>query len=198
MSKLLHISFDQLLDVAEKPAAVDRQTTAHLAQCSDCSSRLERISQLIHRMKADESVDAPRDLIDYAVNIFKGAAGTGRPSFVRHVIAALSFDSSDRVPVFGLRSGQSATRQLLYNAAEHDIDLRIREEDRDHWIISGQVLGEECSGGQVELIGDAGSASGLLNEQCEFSLPAVPPGRYGLRLLLPQIELEVTQLEIGK
>src|SRR5262245_61186919 len=184
MQPFSHISFAQMVDVAEKRVAADQKVTAHLSTCARCTSELQRVSQLITRMKEDESVDAPRDLIDYAVNIFRGASVAEKPSFARHVIAALSFDSFSRGPVFGLRSRQAAVRQLVFNAAEHDIDLRIREEDRDRWIISGQVLGEDCAGGQVELSGAAGSASGLLNEQCEFRLPSVPPGKYELRLRL--------------
>src|SRR5262245_60331883 len=135
---LSHISFAQLVDVADDRAAADQQVNAHLSTCSRCAGELQRISQLVARMKQDESVDAPRDLLACAVNIFRGPSA-GKTTFGQHVVAALSFDSFSRGPAFGLRSGPAAARQLVFNAAKHDIDLRIKEEDRGQWVISGQV-----------------------------------------------------------
>src|SRR5262245_13560881 len=129
IKRLSHISFAQIVDVADDRAPADQQVSAHLSACSQCAHELERISQLVTRMKEDASVDAPRDLLAYAVNIFRRST-PGKTSFVQHVVAALSFDSFSRGPAFGLRSGPAAARQLIFTTAKHDIDLRIREEDR--------------------------------------------------------------------
>jgi hypothetical protein len=193
-----HISFAELTDLADQQTTPRGEVASHLAECSTCAAELQRIENVVAVMRTDHSVDAPRDILAYAINIFRAQPRAEKPSLVQQIIAALQFDSLTAGRAFGLRSGESETRQMLYNAAEHDIDLRISEEDQDRWVIAGQVLGEGCRGGQVELEGDAASAAGLLNEQCEFRLPAVPAGNYGLRLRLPAVELRITELKIGE
>ena len=192
-----HIAFATLLDLADKKLAADERVSSHLSECASCGDELHRLESLVSLMKDDKSVDAPRDVFAYAVNIFRQQAGTREPSLVQRIVAAVSFDSLNRAPAFGVRSGQTTSRQLLYSAGETDLDLHINEQDHDRWVVAGQVLGENCSGGQIQLKGDAGSASALLNEQCEFTLPAVAPGNYDLLLRLANVEVEVQRLKIG-
>jgi hypothetical protein len=146
-------------------------------------------------MKTDRSEDAPRDAVAYAVNIFRQQRQSREPSVLRRLIAALSFDSLNTAPAFGVRSGQSASRQLIYSAEENDIDLRLTLQD-DMWIVAGQVLREDCVGGRVEFDGPSGLVSAELNETCEFTLPPVPPGNYLLRVLMSDVEVEVPRLEL--
>jgi hypothetical protein len=110
-------------------------------------------------------------------------------------MATLTFDSLSVAPAFGVRSGQSSTRQLIFSAEENDIDLRIKNQD-DKWIVAGQVLRADCVGGEVVLEGSAGSISVSLNAQCEFSLPAVPPGIYSLRISLADVEVQIPKLQL--
>jgi hypothetical protein len=60
---------------------------------------------------------------------------------LRALNAALTFDSwaTDGVAA-GMRSGRTATRQLVFNAKGRDIDLRITR-DVGSFSISGQILG---------------------------------------------------------
>lgn len=147
-------------------------------------------------MRTDNSTDAPRDVLTYAMNIFRGRAQSTEPSLLRRIVAALSFDSSmNMAPAFGMRSGQAASRQLLYSAEQSDIDLRISSQD-DQWIVAGQLLGEDCVGGRVEMEGENGSAVTGLNDLCEFTLPPVLPGSYTLRLRFGDVEVEIPQLEL--
>ena len=193
-----HISFAKLADLAEKRAPADEQTAAaaHLATCSRCTAEFERVAQVMELMKTDLATDAPRDVIANTMSLFGQRAPAREPSLLRRLVAALSFDSNmNLAPAFGVRSGQSAVRQLLYSAAENDIDLRVKSEN-EKWIVTGQVLGRMCAGGQVEIEGESGSATASLNDLCEFILPAVPAGSYTLRLRLPDTELEIPELEL--
>jgi hypothetical protein len=148
-------------------------------------------------MTTDRTPDAPRDIVAYAVNIFSGRAKSPLESLKRRILAALSFDSSmNQVPAFGVRSGQTGSRQLIYTAEENDIDVRLTKSD-EMWIVTGQVLREECAGGRVELEGLSGSAAAALNEMCEFTLPAVPSGKYLLRVHMKDVEVEIPQLELS-
>jgi hypothetical protein len=196
-----HIPFAELADLAEQRAAEDEGAKlggapAHLADCSVCTQQLDRLGQVLQLMRTDSSTDAPRDVLAYAVNIFRPAESS-KPSILRRIVAALSFDSSSNLaPAFGVRAGQSSSRQLLYSAEENDIDIRITPEG-ESWVVAGQVLGEDCAGGRIELEGEDELAAADLNDQCEFLLPPVPAGIYAVRLRLGSAEVEIPQLELG-
>jgi hypothetical protein len=192
-----HIPFARLADLAEDRASAEERTTSmtHLAACSHCAAELQRVGQVLELMRTDTATDAPRDVLAYAINIFRGRE-LSEPSLLRRIVAALSFDSSmNMTPAFGVRSGQATARQLLYSAEQSDIDLRISCQD-DEWIVAGQLLGQDCVGGRVEIEGESGLAVAALNELCEFTLPPLPPGSYTLRLLLRDAEVEIPQLEL--
>lgn len=193
-----HIPFANLADLAENRTAPDVKTEsmAHLSTCSRCGNELRRVEQLLQTMRSDREPDAPRDLLAYAVNLFSQSRQSDAPSILRRVIAALTFDSGTNLaPVFGMRSGTSATRQLVYSAESNDIDLRFTPQG-DRWVVTGQVLGEDCAGSQVTLTGETESASVGMNELCEFTLPPVLPGNYALLLRIANLEVEIPELEL--
>lgn len=190
-----HIEFKTLLDIADRRLDKDIEQAAHLQNCRRCADELHRLENLMALMKDDKSADAPPDVLSYAVNIF--ARREGKPTLVQRIVAALSFDSFDRAPAYGVRSGTTTARQLMYSAGEKDIDLRINEDENNRWVVAGQVLGEPCAGGEISLHGYEVSQSAYLNEQCEFTLPPVPAGSYELLFRLGNIEVEVPGLEIG-
>lgn len=194
-----HIDFDKLVDLVEDRLTPTQRSESmvHIAGCSHCEEELRRVDQVIHLMTSDRTPDAPRDIVAYAVNIFSSRAKSPLESLKRRILAALSFDSSmNQVPAFGVRSGQTGSRQLIYSAEENDIDLRLTKSD-EMWVVTGQILREECAGGRVELEGLGGSAAAALNEMCEFTLPAVPSGKYLLRVHMADVEVEIPQLELS-
>jgi hypothetical protein len=194
-----HLSFAKLADMVEGRLASDERTASleHVSACSRCSKELARLEQVIGLMRTDMAEDAPQAVISRAVNLFRSraAATASEPSLVRRILAALSFDSLQMTPAYGVRSGQLAARQLLYSAGENDLDLRVTPSG-ESWVISGQVLGAECAGGKVEMEGTSGVTHAELNAQCEFRLPPVPAGSYHLRLRIADTEVEVPELEL--
>lgn len=191
-----HIAFAKLADVAEGRTTGEQRAVleAHLGSCSKCSTELKKLQDVCELMKSDRSEDAPRDVLALARNIFK--PGNLAPSLIRHIVAALTFDSSmNLTPAFGVRASASEARQLLYSAEERDVDIRIAALG-DQWIVTGQLLGGDCSGAQIQAEGDSGSAQATLNDFCEFSLPPLPSGSYTLRLLLPDAQLEIQSFEL--
>jgi hypothetical protein len=135
-------------------------------------------------------------VIANALGLFQSASRE-EPSLLRRVLAVLSFDSLNVAPAFGTRSGASGSRQILYSAEENDIDLHITAQDNS-WVVAGQVLGQNCDNGAVEIEGEDVSVSTSLNDSCEFILPAVPSGTYNLRFRFSDIEVEVPRLELRK
>lgn len=188
-----HISMETLVDIIEGRAASETLdlAVAHVSTCSDCVDTLRRLQQVIVTMKSDASKDAPRDLLQSAINIFTPE----RQAPLRHIIAILTFDSRHAGPAYGIRSLRSTSRQLLYSAQETDLDLRITVQN-DECIVAGQVIRADCVAGQVEISGDAGSATASLNEVCEFTLPAIPLGNYSLRVKMPDVQIEIPELEL--
>lgn len=188
-----HISLETLVDIVEGRAtsAALEGAVAHITSCSDCVDTLRQLQQAILTMKSDTSKDAPRDLLQSAINIFSPE----RHAPLRHIIAILTFDSRLAGPAYGIRSLRSASRQLLYSAQETDLDLRVTVQN-DECIIAGQVIGADCISGLVEISGDAGSATASLNEVCEFTLPAIPVGNYALRIKLPDVQIDIPELEL--
>lgn len=193
-----HIPFSALVDLAENRTAPDESSElmTHVSTCTKCKGELQGLEQVMLLMRTDTAPDAPRDLIAYAVNIFAQRAAAKAPSLLRRLVAALTFDSNaNLVPAFGMRSGQVASRQLVYSAEGNDVDLRLTPL-KDQWVVAGQLLGQGCEAGEVRLEGETSSAAARMNELCEFTLPPVPSGSYKLFLRLGNIEVEVPQLEL--
>ena len=188
-----HISLETLVDIVEGRAtsAALEGAVAHITSCSDCVDTLRRLQQVIFTMKTDTGPDAPRDLLHSAINIFSPE----KRSPLRHIIAILTFDSRVAGPAYGIRSLRSSSRQLLYSAQDTDLDLRVTVQN-DECIVTGQVIRADCVNGQVEISGDAGSATASLNEVCEFTLPAIPLGNYSLRVKMPDVQIEIPELEL--
>jgi anti-sigma factor RsiW len=195
-----HIPFNRLADLVEGRLTPDERTQLeeHITTCRRCSGDVAQLERLIDRMRTDTNEDAPARVIARAVGLFHSRTEPLSASSrdTRYVLAVLRFDSVGLAPAFGVRSGEPGARQLLYSTETHDIDLRIESTDPT-WILSGQVLGEFTAGGIVDLKGETISRQTLLNEQCEFILPAVPAGHYLLNLHLPNVDIEVGELKIG-
>ncbi|HWT00524.1 MAG TPA: hypothetical protein VN256_09775 [Pyrinomonadaceae bacterium] len=195
-----HLPFAELADLAEGRLAPEARAASlnHVNACSRCSAKLSRVEQVISLMRTDEGEDAPPALVSQAINLFRArAARDTSPSLTRRILAALSFDSLQMSPAYGVRSGQGAARQLLYSAGENDLDLRVTQSGQE-WVVAGQLLGANCEGssGSVELQGADVTVSAELNEQCEFRLPAVASGSYQLRVRLGDELIEIPELEL--
>lgn len=193
MNTSSHISLGTFADVIENRAtsATLQAVRTHVATCSECGETLQRLERLIMMMRSDAAADAPRDLLMSAIKLFP----PGAPRPLRRIVATLIFDSRKAMPVFGMRSVRSSSRQLLYSAQQTDLDLRITIQN-DECIVAGQVIREGYVGGLVEISGPTGSAEASLNELCEFTLPALPTGNYSLKVRMSDVEIEIPELEL--
>jgi len=189
-----HISFTELADVADNKSNPAAKTLEHLAACSHCAKELQSLRQAIGLMRNDDVENAPASLIKSAKDMFRGA--NREPSRLARALAALTFDSLTFKPAFGLRSGMSAGRQLVYSTEMADIDLRVSPQSGE-WEIAGQILGASQSGGKVNLESESFSASADLNELAEFGFQSVPSGIYTMFVHLPELEIEIPPLQLG-
>ena len=98
-------------------------------------------------------------------------------------------------PALGMRSGQSRSRQLLFNVNNYDIDLRI-EPSGAQWSVSGQLLGS-TSIGQVALIGTDQTWQSELSDLGEFSFAPAPAGEYQIVVALLEEDISIPSLTLG-
>lgn len=193
MNNSPHISLETLADIVEDRASAEMLQAAksHLSLCETCKATLQSLRQLIVLMKSDTAKDVPRDVLMSALTIFPAA----RPARLPRIVAILTFDSRAAGPAFGMRSIHTASRQLLYTAQETALDLRVTVENEE-CNLAGQVIRDNCAGAQIELSGATGTVTTELNELCEFSFPAIPSGTYALRIRMPDVEIEIPELEL--
>ncbi len=164
----------------------------------------DAIAQRLQKSRRLE--DAPEHVIQRVLDLWqkprRAEAGGG---LMRRIRAVLSFDSGAASPVaFGMRSSGGTTRQMLFSAEGHDVDLRISPAASDNndpthagWQLSGQVLGPDCSGIVVLTNTDDGAmGESSLDELGEFRLPVIRSGSYSLTLRLTDLEVELSTIDV--
>lgn len=154
----------------------------------------EMIQQLMQR---DDSLDAAADSVNWAKNLFRARAAEPKVSLVKKVLAVLQIDLSPQRAAFGERSaGAGAARQMLFDAGENSIDLRIRG-SKGVFEIHGQILGTGFAGGEVELTGEGMSFKPRLSETSEFKLAGISAGNYTLTARNDEKELVIEGLDLN-
>lgn len=144
-----------------------------------------------------ELPDAPQWLVESAIAMWRAPAAA--PSLGGRLAAVLAFDSWAMQPALALRSASPGTRQLLFSAGEHDIDLRVLPVagGAGVYTLSGQLLGpgDELV---VDLSqGGAPAAQATPDEFGEFHLGPLAAGRYTLVLKVAGERIELPEIDIG-
>jgi hypothetical protein len=197
-----HIPFTHLVDLVEGRLARDEQTRieAHIAACPRCAAEVVWLQRVIGLMRTDDSVAPPPYVVAQARRMFRAPPERAAVSARQRIVAALQFDSARGPLAFGIRAGAPAERQILFSAAEYDLDLRVAP-NGSLWQVSGQVLGTDddqpAPPQTIELRSPAGALRATLNSLSEFTLPPAPAGSYTLALHLADIDIAIADLEIG-
>ena len=156
------------------------------------NSEKQFLEEIVNLMQRDESIDAPLDAIKWSKNLFRTRAAEPKKSLVQKVLAVLQMDLAPNKAAFGERSASAAQeRQMLFEAGENGIDLRIRETEKG-FAVKGQMLGENFAGCAVRL----GDLEAKANDLSEFSFANVPAGKYDLTLVSDETEITIENLEI--
>ncbi len=150
------------------------------------------IDRIIYLMKTDESFDAPEDSIKWAKNLFRARAAEPKQSIVQKVLAVLQIDLSPDKAAFGERSASaSQAGQMLFQAGESKIDLRIKQTENG-FTLHGQILGEDFAGGIIKL----GYFQTPVNALGEFKFTEIPQGKYDLILQKGEREIVIENLPL--
>ena len=201
-------SFERLIDYLDgrlTGAEADR-LSAHLATgCRACAETHNWYESLKVIVATDDSCEPPPWVLKRAIRMFE--AERARPRLVERAgqkIAALLFDSLTRPAVVGVRSTETANRQLLYRAGDYSIDLQIAPSDQSRADLIGQVLKE----GETAFESVAGLSIALsrkdepvyevtTNEMGEFKIKAIQQGEYDLNVETPEGLISVYDLPVA-
>lgn len=136
----------------------------------------QRLEHIIRRMQADNAVDAPARLMQFAKGLYRTRIVEPAPSLVRRIAAVLSVDLAPGRAAFGERSATgSQARQMLYEAGDNAIDLRIVAAGKG-FDVRGQILGDGFEGGSVAI----GEMKVQIDENGGFAFSSLSAGEHSL------------------
>jgi hypothetical protein len=156
----------------------------------DAASDAPSNAPLERLLRSSRGLDeAPEHLILRAIDLWQPRPQAAAPStagaaaVLRRFVAALVFDSGASTPdALGLRSGALATRQLLFTAEGHDVDLRLEPMAGGVWKLSGQLLGPDSSG--TAELRPAGAPAQLVHWSAQAEFDFEPVATRACQLLL--------------
>lgn len=200
-------SFERLIDYLDSllPEAEATAVATHLAtNCTACAETRDWYQQVHTVAKTDDSVEPPAWVVKRALRLFETEGH--RPGLVARLgqaMASLVFDSFSRPALAGVRSTETANRQLLYSAGDYSIDLQIVPSDDAHADMIGQLLRENeatfesVSGLKLEIErGGKVLFSVITDEMGEFRVSGIAQGTYDLRVELPEGSITVSDLPV--
>ncbi|MEO7539514.1 MAG: hypothetical protein ABIV21_05775 [Pyrinomonadaceae bacterium] len=156
----------------------------------------QRLEHIISRMQGDTAVDAPAETMQYVKNLFRVRMPESK-SVLERVLAMIKIDLAPNRAAFGERSaGEGQARQLLFEAGENAVDLRIKAAD-EKFDIRGQILGGGFENAAIEITGQVGTFAATTSDTSEFKLTGVPAGIYAMTISSDDTELVVEELTIS-
>jgi hypothetical protein len=202
-------SFERIIDfldhrVSEAEAS---RVAKHLAgDCAACGESRDWYQRVRITAASDDTVAPPPWALKRAVRILETERNRpGLAARIGQAIASLVFDSVARQPLAGVRSTETANRQLLYRAGNYSIDLQVAPSEHARADLIGQVLQEseptfesvaglkldvECDGKIV--------CSTVTDEMGEFKVTGLQLGVYNLRVELSEGSITVPDLPVSE
>jgi hypothetical protein len=197
MKQLLqHIEFEKLAQRVEGNLSAEeiQATDKHLLECTKCAGVLQKLENFLAYSSPKSFEPVPPATTAHLLNIYRPKKSPEKATFGERIRAILTFD--DWLPEFALneRLAFSDTRQILFQAADYDVDLRINFFG-GNCQISGQIF-PDCASGQIEISSPRISEKASLNEECEFVFPFIEEGVYKLRIDLENAVIEIPDISL--
>ena len=156
----------------------------------------KQIEHIIQRMLTDRSADAPTDALQYAKNLYRTRAVEPKKSFVQRVLAVIQADLAPNRAAFGERSAAgSQARQILFDAGENAVDLRVTAVENG-FDIRGQILGDGFENGEIEIANSETSINIKIDKMSGFSVSGLSAAKYDFTIHGKNAEIVVEQIEI--
>jgi|GEM_PF-882538 len=192
-----HIEQEKLLNFVDQQIPEDEaeMVVEHLVKCNKCTLEVEKTKNILGLMKSDDSADAPEGLLDWAKNIFPQPMAGEKKGGIRQILAIFAMDLSGNRLAINERGMQSTIRQMLYQAGENSLDLRVSTNGQKSSLI-GQVLGTGFEKAKVELLRDRAAIRTETNDLSEFSISKITPGSYDLKIQKGDLEILLRNLDL--
>jgi hypothetical protein len=180
-----HFQLEDWVDFVRDVASGEQKSRLqnHLDQgCNDCIKTVRAWRSVAKSAKQELSYEPPTSSINIARSYFSGYRSiVSQAASFR--IAVLAFDSLQSAVLGGIRSGEQAPRQLMYNCGDVVIDLRAIAKPASHQMaLVGQV-----ANGQEEFFAMEGLALSVLQDG--ETLQQTSSNEFGeFQLLLPSSE----------
>lgn len=202
-------SFERLIDYLDNrlPEAEAAGVATHLAtSCAVCGESRDWYQRVRIAAASDDTLAPPPWVLKRAVRIFEMQRDRPRlAARIGQAIASLVFDSLTRPALAGVRSTETANRQLLYRAVDYSIDLQIAPSEHTRADLIGQVLKEgepsfESVAGLKLDIARGGKivCSAVTDEMGEFKVSGMEQGVYDLRVELSEGSITVPDLPVSE
>lgn len=202
-------SFERIIDFLDSrlPESEKESIAAHLASnCSTCVGNRDWYRQVSEVVASDDSLEPPAWVTKRAIKIFEGKRpGLGFAARLGNIIASLAFDSLKRPALAGVRSTETANRQLLYQAADYSIDLQITSVEHSRVDLVGQVLKQSdptfqsVSGLKLDIMRGADVVfSAVTSQMGDFKISGIDQGVYGVRIELPEGNIIVSDVPVSE
>lgn len=199
-------AFEQVIDYLDgklTPAEAGRINTHLASDCAACAETRAWYARVREVTAGDDTVAPPAWVFKRAARIFDTAR---RPRLVERIgeaVARLVFDSFARPQLAGIRSTETANRQLLYRAEDYSIDLQVAPTDEARRGLIGQILreGEEkfesVANRRLDLMRDGEPFySTVTDERGEFHFRSVKHGTYDLRIDVADGTIMISELPV--
>ena len=169
---------------------------AHLDTCTDCASELRTWANLFETLHGSQLQDPPADAIRNCGAIYQIPKPASK---LRQVIARLVFDSFREPLAVGVR-GESAAQQLLIQAEDLDLHLRVSHKPR---AIVGQLLQRSdsrfVSGARLSIVKQGVPIETTITDGLgEFRFRQAPDGNMQLNADSPSNVRFVGEFTIGE
>jgi len=199
--------FEKLIDYLDgllKTEAADAVATHLASGCERCAADRQWYETVKAVAAGDDTTEPPPWVLRRALNLFAGdreRASLGQR--IGEAIAKLVFDSMARPALVGVRSTETANRQLMYSAGDYSIDVQVmtayqpraevigqilRKSEQRFESVAGLALDLKCEGDVVK--------STITNDLGEFALTGVYYGRYDLEVKTPEGAITVVGLPV--
>ena len=154
----------------------------------------KRIEHILKRMLADRTTDAPADAIKWAKGLYRTRVVEKPAGLLQRIMAVVAADIAPGQLAFGERSASAGqARQMLFEAGENAVDLRITSVD-GKFDIRGQVLGGGFDNAEIELASGASILSAKADDSSAFVLQNIVAGEYSLTIRGDAVEIVIERL----
>jgi hypothetical protein len=200
--------FEQVIDYLDGKlmAVAAERVAAHLASdCAACTETRTWYEGVRQVAASDDTVAPPAWVFKQAVRIFDTARRPRLGERIGEAIARLVFDSFARPQLAGIRSTETANRQLLYRAGDFSIDLQVAPSTEAQGELVGQVLREgeanfeSVANLRLEIArGNERPHATVTDERGEFKFSDVDYGSYDLRIELADGQITIPRLPVTR